>query len=79
MDVEKAYLQGRFDSIPIIDDSKEKLIEFIKGLIRINLYIWTCYFALFLRCKNIKKRCCSQLLRLAKEQNYYAHSVNFIS
>jgi AAA15 family ATPase/GTPase len=29
MDVEKAYLQGRFDSIPIIDDSKEKLIEFI--------------------------------------------------
>lgn len=31
MDVEKAYLQGRFDSIPIIDDSTEKLIEFIKG------------------------------------------------
>ncbi|MCD6544847.1 MAG: ATP-binding protein [Flavobacteriaceae bacterium] len=30
MDVEKAYLQGRFDSIPIIDDSKEKIIEFIK-------------------------------------------------
>ncbi len=29
MNVEKAYLQGRFDSIPIIDDSKEKLIEFI--------------------------------------------------
>jgi AAA15 family ATPase/GTPase len=25
MDVEKAYLQGRFDSIPIVDDSKESL------------------------------------------------------
>jgi AAA15 family ATPase/GTPase len=29
MDLEKAYLQGRFDSIPIIDDSKEKLHSII--------------------------------------------------
>lgn len=29
MNVEKAYLQGRFDSIPIIDNSKEKLNELI--------------------------------------------------
>lgn len=29
MDVEKAYLQGRFDSIPIVDDSKFKLHEII--------------------------------------------------
>lgn len=29
MNVEKAYLQGRFDSIPIIDDSKEKLHSMI--------------------------------------------------
>ena len=29
MDVEKAYLQGRFDSIPIIDDSKERLNSII--------------------------------------------------
>lgn len=29
MDVEKAYLQGRFDSIPIVDDSKLKLNEII--------------------------------------------------
>ena len=27
MDLEKAYLQGRFDSVPIIDDSKEKMHE----------------------------------------------------
>lgn len=25
MDLEKAYLQGRFDSVPIVDDSREKL------------------------------------------------------
>lgn len=25
MDLEKAYLQGRFDAIPIVDDSHEKL------------------------------------------------------
>ena len=31
MDLEKAYLQGRFDSIPIIDDSKEKLEAIING------------------------------------------------
>jgi len=30
MDLEKAYLQGRFDSIPIVDDSKEKLQSIIK-------------------------------------------------
>lgn len=29
MDLEKAYLQGRFDSIPIVDDSKEKLHSII--------------------------------------------------
>jgi len=58
---------------------KNTRVQYSKGLSRINLYIWTCSFALFLRCKNIKKRCCSQLLRLAKEQNYYAHPVNFIS
>jgi len=29
MDLEKAYLQGRFDSIPIIDDSREKLHSII--------------------------------------------------
>lgn len=27
MDLEKAYLQGRFDSVPIVDDSREKLHE----------------------------------------------------
>lgn len=31
MDLEKAYLQGRFDSIPIIDNSKEKLEAIISG------------------------------------------------
>jgi AAA15 family ATPase/GTPase len=31
MDLEKAYLQGRFDSIPIVDDSKEKLHSIING------------------------------------------------
>ena len=30
MNLEKAYLQGRFDSIPIIDDSKERLHSIIK-------------------------------------------------
>lgn len=25
MDVEKAYLQGRFDALPIVDDSKDRL------------------------------------------------------
>jgi len=29
MNLEKAYLQGRFDSIPIVDDSKEKLYSII--------------------------------------------------
>lgn len=29
MNLEKAYLQGRFDSIPIIDDSKERLYSII--------------------------------------------------
>jgi AAA15 family ATPase/GTPase len=29
MNLEKAYLQGRFDSIPIVDDSKEKLHSII--------------------------------------------------
>ena len=31
MNLEKAYLQGRFDSIPIVDDSKEKLYSIING------------------------------------------------
>lgn len=31
MNLEKAYLQGRFDSIPIVDDSKEKLHSIIHG------------------------------------------------
>lgn len=31
MDLEKAYLQGRFDSVPIIDDSKENLHSLIYG------------------------------------------------
>ena len=29
MNLEKAYLQGRFDSIPIVDDSREKLHSII--------------------------------------------------
>jgi hypothetical protein len=31
MDVEKAYLQGRFDAIPIIDDSDLNLKSLIHG------------------------------------------------
>ncbi len=30
MNLEKAYLQGRFDSVPIIDNSREKLLSIIK-------------------------------------------------
>jgi len=31
MDVEKAYLQGRFDAIPFIDDSSENLKSIVNG------------------------------------------------
>jgi AAA15 family ATPase/GTPase len=31
MDLEKAYLQGRFDAIPFVDDSKEKLKTLLNG------------------------------------------------
>jgi hypothetical protein len=31
MDVEKAYLQGRFDAIPVIDDSRANLKSLIDG------------------------------------------------
>lgn len=31
MDVEKAYLQGRFDSIPIVDDSKKRLHSIVSA------------------------------------------------
>jgi len=31
MDVEKAYLQGRFDAVPFIDDSPANLKSLING------------------------------------------------
>jgi hypothetical protein len=31
MDLEKAYLQGRFDAVPLINDSQEKLKTLFNG------------------------------------------------
>jgi hypothetical protein len=31
MDLEKAYLQGRFDAVPFVNDSKENIKTLING------------------------------------------------
>ena len=31
MDVEKAYLQGRFDAVPIVNDSSDNIQKLVNG------------------------------------------------